>query len=153
MGTNFYFITKEKELAEKLAPGGYELTDVPFFGYEIHLAKTSCGWLPLFQGYKGGIESVSDMRDAYNKGGLQIFDEYQKEYSWEDFVQRVLNHNGGVNGKVKKVFYEQNKSFPCNDPDMPDYLPVSHFDYGKGKYAHMYYKDKQGYEFCYQWFS
>ena len=153
MGTNFYFLTKDKKLAESLAPGGYELTDVPFFGYEIHLAKTSCGWLPLFQGYKGGMESVSDMKDAYNKGGLQIFDEYQKEYSWEDFVQRVLNHNGGVNGKVEKVFYEQNKSFPYNDPDMPDYLPVSHFDYGKGKYAYMYYKDKQGYEFCYQWFS
>lgn len=147
MGTNYYFITKEKAVAERFAPGKYELTDTPFFGYSIHIAKISCGWLPLFQGYVGGIQSVEDIRAAYLTRKFQIFDEYDREHSWEDFSSEVLNHNGGIAGFSEKIPYIRSY---YNDPDMPDFLPVSHFEYGKGKYASRYFRDKQGYEFTYE---
>lgn len=147
MGTNFYFLTKDKEIAQKIAPNSYELTDSPVFAYEIHIAKTSCGWLPLFQGYVDGISSVEDIKKIYETGKVEIFDEYNQEYTWFDFEERVLKFNGGITGVIKKQKYEINPNCPFYDKDMPDYLPVSHFDYGHGKYSHMYYKDKEGYEF------
>ena len=44
MGTNFYLMTKSKEVCEKHFGNRFELTDYPDWGYQIHIAKTSCGW-------------------------------------------------------------------------------------------------------------
>ena len=49
MGTNYYMIMKDKELVTKYFDNEYELTDSPYFCYEVHIGKRSCGWKPLFE--------------------------------------------------------------------------------------------------------
>ena len=129
MGTNFYMITKNKAMASLYAPYSYELTDTPYFGYEIHIAKTSCGWLPLFQGHKDGINSVSEYKAAYETGEFDIVDEYGTSYNWDEFEDRVLKFNGGVRGAIptKKIVVEKNSAY--YDPKLLDHTPISHFEY------------------------
>ena len=61
MGTNYYFMSRNKELmqtcfAEKSEWGvlgeEYTIVDEPYLGYRCHLNKLSCGWHPLFQKHK-----------------------------------------------------------------------------------------------------
>lgn len=146
MGTNFYFFTKIKAKAEAIAPISYKLVDDPDFGYEIHLAKTSAGWLPLFDSNYDNIKSVKQMKEIYESGDFEIYDEYGDKYSWKEFDGRVLKHNGGVKGVIptKKINPPESRYI---DPDMPDHTPVSHFEYGNGKYARDFFKDEEGYEF------
>lgn len=134
MGTNFYFHTKNKEVAEKYAGIEYELTDIPDWAYEIHIAKTSCVWLPLFQ-YRETMPSVKAMKEAYDTGEFKIYDEYNKEYNWKEFDERVLKFNGGVRGAIEAEKLGNEK------------LPLSHFEFSDGAYAHLYLKDKDGFEF------
>lgn len=151
MGTNFFLFSKNKALVQKYAPYSYELTDEPDFGYEIHIAKTSCGWLPLFQAHNDGILSVRQYKEAYDTGEFKIFDEYGTEYNWEEFDKRVLQFNGGIRGvaprekiEITSVFYDNN---------LPKYRPVSHFEYAHGRYSDEYFTDKDGYEFSIRDFS
>lgn len=156
MGTNFYFFTKNKKAAEQIAPCSYVLVDDPDFGYEIHVAKTSAGWLPLFQGHENGAKSVREYEKAYNSGNFIIYDEYGTSYSWNEFDRRVLQFNGGVRGAIpitKNIKQIHDKKSILFDPDMPDHIPVSHFEYGNGKYANDYFTDKDGYEFDIRWFE
>lgn len=134
MGTNFYFHTKNKIMAEKYAGQEYTLTDSPDWAYEIHIAKTSAGWLPLFQ-YRETMPSVQTMKEAYDTGEFKIYDEYDREYNWEQFDERVLKFNGGVRGAIKTV-KEQNEE-----------IPISHFKYSNGMYVNMYLTDCDGFEF------
>lgn len=151
MGTNFYFFTRNKEKCEILAPRSYHLTDDPDFGYEIHIAKTSCGWLPLFQAHDG-IRSVADMKKIYDEGDFSIVDEYGDYYDWPAFEDRVLKFNGGVNGAIPKEKIKVDKNSRFYDSNMPDHIPVSHFEYANGYYAKDYFKDPEGYEFDWQEF-
>ena len=97
MGTNFYFSSQNKELMRPLEYA-YTCTDRPRWGYEIHVAKTSCGWLPLFQSYPGVIDSMDDYHRFLTHPDVIIYDEYGTEYTYEQFVERVLKFNGGVKG-------------------------------------------------------
>lgn len=129
MGTNFYFHTKEKPVRDKWFDyGEYELTDFPEFGYLIHLAKTSGGWVPLFQSHKK-INSVADMKRVYDDGGFRIVDEYGDEYDWPAFEKRVIDFGDGWDDAY------------------------SHLEYENGRYRHMYFKDADGYEFTRREFS
>ena len=148
MGTNFYMITKNKAMASLYAPYSYELTDTPYFGYEIHIAKTSCGWLPLFQGHKDGINSVSEYKAAYETGEFDIVDEYGTSYNWDEFEDRVLKFNGGVRGAIptKKIVVDKNSAY--YDPKLPDHTPISHFEYNFDDYfANEFFTDENGFEF------
>lgn len=140
MGTNFYFHTNNKTIAEKYAGWEYELTDTPDWAYEIHIAKTSCGWLPLFQ-YRETMPSVKAMKEAYDTGEFKIYDEYNKEYTWNEFDERVLKFNGGVEGAIEAEKLEDEE------------LPISHFKFSNGMYSHLYVKDKDGFEFSKTAFS
>ena len=90
MGTNFYMLTQDKPtISQWFSEGEHELTDDPMWGYQVHLAKTSYGWHPLFCGYEN-IRSVSDIKRIFDEGNFTIFDEYGKRYSWAEFDSRVL---------------------------------------------------------------
>ena len=144
MGTNFYLLTKNKSIAEKI--GDFELTDNPDWGYEIHIGKRSGGWLPLFQSHPG-IKSVKDIEHYCTMPDVKIYDEYGMELTWEQLKEELIYWNGGVDGAKPKEYYEPDPTFPYHDPNMPNWTPVSHFDYGNGKYAHHYTKDPEGFEF------
>ena len=154
MGTNFYMITKNKKMVEKYAPYSYELTDTPYFGYEIHVAKTSCGWLPIFQGHKDGINSIREYKAAYETGEFEIADEYGTTYTWEEFDERVLKFNGGIRGVAPREKIEADKDSPWYDHRLPEYRPVSHFEYKyDGYFANDYFADEDLYEFDRRQFS
>ena len=88
MGTNFYLRKKEPRIV-------YD---------EYHIAKTSYGWEPSFEGYikdeydksdRPQITCIEDIKAAYDSGDFIFVDEYGDEYSWEEFEERVINWNGG----------------------------------------------------------
>lgn len=154
MGTNFYFSTKNKELAHKFE---YEIDEEPDLHYSIHLAKTSMGWLPLFQAHSGMISSVADIKSIFelHKDCLKIVDEYNDEYTWDEFEKRVLEFNGGVFGKMKRYKIDNKPGSPFYDEALPEYGPISHFEYNfksPNKY-NGYFKDPEGYEFDTRWFA
>lgn len=142
MGTNFYIMTKSKEARDIYFGDNYELTDFPNWGYEQHIAKTSFGWLPLFDG-SGCFRSIFQLRCIYNTGDFVIYDEYGQIYSWDEFSKRVLQFNGGIMGvaPLQKITTRVDKN-------LPEYSPISHFDYADGKYSKDYFTDGSGYEFC-----
>ena len=145
MGTNFYLLTKNKSIAEKI--GGFELTDTPDWGYEIQIGKRSSGWLPLFQSHPG-IKSVKDFEYYCTMPDVRIYNEYYEEFTWEQLKEELIYWNGGVDGAVPRKYHEPiDPSLPYVDHDMPNWTPVSHFDYGNGKYASHYWKDSEGFEF------
>ena len=152
IGTNFYLMTKNKEHRDLYFGYDYELTDVPDWGYQIHIAKTSCGWLPLFQAHRG-IESVKQLKDIYHAGEFIIADEYGTVYSWDEFDKRVLQFNGGVQGRIPREKVEQELNRTWYDYPKPEYLPISHFEYDHGRYASAYFIDPEGYEFTIHEFS
>ena len=75
------------------------------------------------------------MKEAYDTGEFKIYDEYNKEYTWDEFDERVLKFNGGIKGIIKQ---EKNNGAM---------IPISHFEHDNGKYAYLYLKDEDGYEF------
>lgn len=152
MGTNFYLGTANKEIAEKYFGFNYELTDFPAWGYEIHIAKTSCGWLPLFEAHDC-FKSIKQLKKLYDTGSFIIYDEYGDIYNWEEFDKRVLKFNGGVKCAMPRIEYKQDPNDKFYDPHAPKYLPISHFDYAYGTHAADYFKDEQGYEFTIHQFS
>ena len=145
MGTNFYLLVKNKSIAEKI--GDFELTDTPSWGYLIHIGKRSGGWLPLFQSHRG-IKSVKDIEEWCKLPEVTILNEYDEEFTWEQLEEELIYWNGGVDGAIPREYHEPiDPSFPYVDHDMPNWTPVSHFDYGNGKYAHHYTRDPEGFEF------
>ena len=146
MGTNYYFFTRDKEAVRNYFGESYNLIDFPDFGYSIHIAKTSVVWLPLFQAHER-CRSVEGLFAAYQSGKFGIFDEYGDELTWESFTEEVLRHNGGVEGAIPKKTCKDNPDSPFYDSNMPDHVPVSHFEYGNGKHSDHFFKDPKGYEF------
>ena len=60
MGTNYYFLTRDKAIAQEcfarktdywVENKEYRLVDDLYLAYEIHICKFSCGWRALFQGH------------------------------------------------------------------------------------------------------
>jgi hypothetical protein len=152
MGTNFSLITKSKEVRDKYFGYNYELTDTPDWGYEIHIAKTSMGWLPLFQAHDC-FKSIRQLKELYDTGEFILADEYGTAYTWEEFDERVLQFNGGVKGVAPREKIEQDPHSRYYDRDLPEYKPISHFDYAHGRYSMDYFTDEDGYEFTTHEFS
>ena len=119
MGTNFYLQNKKPRLVHDLT----------------HIAKTSAGWQPVFECHAGEIESVRQLKTAYDSGEYTIVDEYGDEYDWDEFDQRVLQWG-----------------------DRPDVEPICHVDYERNHPDRfftepMHYHDEDGYDFCTREFS
>lgn len=152
MGTNFYIMTKSKEARDKYFGWSYELTDTPDWGYQQHVAKTSCGWLPLFDG-SGCFKSIRELKNIYDSGEFILYDEYGTIYTWDEFDERVLKFNGGIKGVTPREKINQDRSSPWFDKNMPEYKPVSHFEYACGRYNDEYFTDSDGYEFSIREFN
>lgn len=152
MGTNFYLATTSKEIRDKYFGYDYELTDNPEWAYRIHIAKTSMGWLPLFQAHEC-FKSIKQLKDLYYSDEFFITDEYGDAYTWEKFDERVLKFNGGVKGAIPRKEIKQDPNSKFYDPHAPSHMPISHFEYDDCKYSSDYFMDDEGYEFTTHWFS
>ena len=127
MGTNFFMMTRDKKQRDKwLEYDEYELTDTPDWGYEVHVAKTSGGWKPLFESHRR-IRSVKEYREMYDEGWT-IHDEYGNPYTWDDFKKRVLDFNK-------------------DDPTAYRHPDPAHRVYGND-----FFSDCEGYDFDTRWF-
>lgn len=116
MGTNFYYHTARKDL-KGLFGSKAEIVDWPEFGYQIHVAKTSAGWMPSFEAHEA-IRSVADLKALYDKGGVRIFDEYGTEYDWPGFVDRVVEFGDENNWRCEAAFtdlYDSRREFTSVD--------------------------------------
>ena len=102
MGTNYYFVTKSRRIAHKyfaeVESWGtydeeYKLCDIPDFHYEIHLNKLSWGWRPLFQKHKA-FQTFAQLEEFYleHQKYLKIYDEYEQEYTWDKYKQKIIDH-------------------------------------------------------------
>lgn len=93
MGTNYYAITKNKELVEKYFPYDYMLTDSPYFGYEIHIGKQSMGWKPLFQAHEHAYNSVKDMLKFFkdHSEDFELYDEYLDMTTLDGLKEKLVD--------------------------------------------------------------
>lgn len=102
MGTNFYLMTKSKELAHKhfaiendwgVSDAEYEIVDEPYLGYEIHLNKLSFGWRPLFQRHKA-FKTWTELERFCNEyqSEIDIYDEYKKKLDFAEYKERIFDH-------------------------------------------------------------
>ena len=108
MGTNYYFMTKNKKLVRKYFNSSYDeyrLVDEPDFGYEIHLNKLSCGWRPLFQKH-AAFDCWNDLEKFYmeHRDDLEIYDEYDEKFSWEEYKEKIFDHAAREPEPLKWVY-------------------------------------------------
>ena len=150
MGTNYYFMSRNKELmqtcfAEKSEWGvlgeEYTIVDEPYLGYRCHLNKLSCGWRPLFQKHRA-FDSFRKLEAFYreHQADLEIYDEYRRQYSWEEYFETVYTHSRCHPEPVKWV-YEVNPMSPdkkphlrtvgCCEEEAELYSPFNHIEYEK----------------------
>ena len=154
MGTNYYFmLDKRNEIIEAVKNNDFYTAKELMDASEIHICKCSMGWLPLFQAHKGKFNSIVEMKKFYDANTPIIKNEYGEEFTWEQFSDKVICHNGGYKGAIKPKKIKRDKTLPFYDSNMPDHIPVSHFEYANGAYSSRYFKDPQGYEFTYEEFS
>lgn len=138
-------MTTNKDLVEKHFSNEYTVTDSPYFGYEIHIGKRSCGWKPLFQEHKNAYSSVKEMLGFFlvNKNDILIFDEYERELdinelaeeliAWEEKQEKRMIHYDGIPGLIQS---------PIDHVEMVNREP--------NRYCCIYSKywhDKDGYNF------
>lgn len=117
----------------------YSIVDEPFLGYQCHLNKLSYGWRPLFQKHKA-FDSFRKLEEFYreHQADLEIYDEYGKKYSWEEYFETVYEHSRRSTEPVKWV-YEVDPMFSSKEPSLHTvsccedeaelYVPFNHMEY------------------------
>lgn len=136
MGTNYYFITKNKHIAHDYFEGEYDLVDEPDFRYEIHLNKCSCGWKPVLENHKS-FQSFADLEKFYYEyqEDIRIEDEYQKEFTFEEYKEILINHSQREPQPMKWV-YKKLELFgwaltteKCSPEEAELWIPFDHMEY------------------------
>ena len=97
---------------------------------EVHIGKKSAGWEFMFQSYNT-LRSWQAWKQFLTS--QKIYDEYEREVEYDDFVRKVeTSLKGTFNGRMNK----------------------NHYDEGKGKWNQLdEWKDKEGYSFTSNEFS
>ena len=121
MSTNYYLATQDKQVKEKYF-SNYELTDEPMWGYEIHIATISFGWMPLFHSQEKAFNSYKELKELVATERFVLYDEYLTILSWEQF-----------DSEIQKLMKRKNEL-------------QSHLSY-ESVYGKRWYKDSEGYEF------
>ena len=166
MGTNYYFMSRNKELMQNnfaisnewgVYGEEYRIVDEPYLGYECHLNKLSCGWRPLFQKHKA-FDIFKKLEAFYheNQKELEIYDEYGRKYTWDEYFSKVYCHSIRDKEPVKWV-YETDMLFgdkkpilytvKCSEKEAELFIPFNHLEYAETeKNAIKKFKIYRGYE-------
>lgn len=148
MGTNFYMMTRNKNLVEQYFPNrtdyscydcGYEIVDRPYLGYEIHICKRSFGWVPLFQKHENAYKSFDGLEQFYyeNENNLEIYDEYERQYTFEKFKEEMIQHSKRKEEPIKWVYapdiFSEGRSvlhtIECMEDEAELHIPIRHDEY------------------------
>jgi len=141
MGTNYYLMSEDKAHVKKtFGSCEYEIVDEPFFGYEIHICKTSAGWKPLFQKHKP-FSTFRDLQEFIFKNiySYRIFDEYGKEYDFASFKKKMIDHASAEPEPLKWVLKDEANGKQCLDledckeSEADIHTPLSHAEYQKSE--------------------
>lgn len=94
---------------------------------EIHIAKCSGGWKPCFQKTRY-YTNILELENFYliNKNDILIIDEYNTEYTWDQFKLKVIDWNKDIKNDYDNCIKE---------------------------YEQYYYLDVYGYKWCINEFS
>jgi len=114
MGTNYYLMTRNKELAHKyfavetaygVTNQEYEIVEEPYLGYEVHLNKLSWGWRPLFQRHRE-FKTWNELEKFYleHATDLEIYDEYGTRLEFDKYKKIVFGHADREPEPVKWVY-------------------------------------------------
>ena len=114
MGTNYYLMTRNKELAHKhfaveteygVTNQEYEIVEEPYLGYEVHLNKLSWGWRPLFQKHRE-FKTWNELERFYldHSEDLEIYDEYGTRLEFDKYKKIVFGHADREPEPVKWVY-------------------------------------------------
>lgn len=167
MGTNYYMMIRRKNFVEKYFPYEYEIVDIPYFGYQIHIGKRSCGWKPLFHEHKHAYDSVEGMKKFIKKyqKSIRIFDEYEREFTLEELEDNLINWADKQEirymkhipeGVPDELFGGKKYLIESTKDDYDIIIPFDHIEYERldpykehWQYEHKSYysKDKDGYDF------
>lgn len=107
MSTNYYMLTKNKKFADTYFPEEYELYrggDV--FKAEIHIGKSSAGWMPLFREHKHAYDSVEKLRDFLREyaDDIEIIDEYHNISLLRNWIRNsFIGKNSRKNTRIEKT--------------------------------------------------
>ena len=138
MGTNYYFVTKNRELCDKYFGGKYEEDDALHLFY-IHLNKLSGGWKPIFEKHRC-FSTFCELKEFYyaHIGDLKIKDEYNTYYSFKGYREEIMNHAYRDMEPVKWVYHHSawlNKmvldTVDCEPEEADLYMPFDHIEYAK----------------------
>lgn len=154
MGTNFYLMTKSKELAHKhfaiehdwgVSDAEYEIVDEPYLGYEIHLNKLSYGWRPLFQRHKA-FKTWTELERFCNEhqSEIDIYDEYKNKLDFAEYKERIFDHAARepepmkwyygvdpIQAKWGKTLYHDR----CKPEEADFWIPIDHVKYKEAEAA------------------
>lgn len=164
ISTNYYMMTKDKDFVQKFFPGEYEIVDEPYLGYEIHIAKRSCGWLPLFQRHDRAYYSVKDLLKFLEsqKSYIEIFNEYSEKLTIEEFKSECIDWGEHQNVRYMKYVpdgiiinekygwkdYFIESTEDDYDIKIPyDYIEYSKFETNEFLQLPNYTRDPDGYNF------
>lgn len=146
MSTNYYLYTQNKDLVKKHFRDEYCLTDEPFFSYEVHIAKRSFGWKPLFQAHKNAYQSVKEMLAFFkmHEDEITIADEYGREYFVEELEEELICCPEPPKMKYK---IDHKRAVPDAEGDMES--PLDHLEVAKrtGEMPASYWNDAEGFNF------
>jgi hypothetical protein len=167
-------MTKDKELVTKYFDNEYELTDLPYFGYEVHIMKLSYGWKPLFEWHGNAYKSVEDMLKflEFYRIDIEIFDEYGKQYTIEGLKEEFTSHANREpkymkhipEGIPNHIFGGRDYLVESTEDDYDIKMPYDHVEYHKlDPYSErryidesrepLYFHDKDGYDFTKGYFA
>lgn len=95
MSTNYYLFTSDKSIINKYklscVDEMYTHNKTVLKGYEVHIAKTAGGWVPLFQSHTH-INTKQDMLQLLQEPDILLFNEYGKEIQIKEFIEQVVEY-------------------------------------------------------------
>ena len=151
MGTNYYFLTKDKALVQEyfarktdygIEDKEYKLIDDPYLAYEIHICKFSSGWRSLFQGHHC-YSSLKELDLFYQEhsGQLEIYDEYNRLITWTELKKTAIDRATWSPVPQKWVYeldeiflFNKNKTLhtvECTPEDADLWIPFDHVVFQK----------------------
>lgn len=126
---DFYFFTKNKEIAEKL--GEYDMTNIPDYGYTIHFCRLETRWCPLFIG-NNVFRSFADLEQFYNRNykKVTIIDDCSYSVAFDDFKELVIEASEEKSMPYKWVLSngEWNINM-CTEKEAELWSPIDHKEY------------------------
>lgn len=180
MGTNFYLVTRDKDLLKKYFMDQYgawdfeEGRDQDGFGtgeYLVHLCKRSGGWKTLYQAHPLAWNSVKEMLKFIQDHAsvVHLEDEYSDRISLKDYISDVVNWDREYArkpykwGRYEFMGHTHYGIIPAeSEAEAEIWTPFDHQEYARVERKHgggqwnipgEYFSDPEGYNFALHRFS